>query len=64
MDKQRFYNWADAFSRQTGHQGEICIVVGAKGIGKTFGLQQLSSRLPRDNKQNSCKAGTERKGRP
>lgn len=40
MDKQRFYNWADTFSRQIGHQGEICIVVGAKGIGKTFGLRR------------------------
>lgn len=35
----RYYNWAETFSRQTGTQGEICIVTGAKGIGKTFGLR-------------------------
>lgn len=39
-EKQRFYDWADTFSRQTGNQGEICLVVGAKGIGKTFGLRK------------------------
>lgn len=35
----RYYDWHATLSRQTGIQGEICIVVGAKGIGKTFGLR-------------------------
>lgn len=37
--KQRYYDWAKTFSYQTGSQGELCIVVGAKDIGKTFGLR-------------------------
>ena len=35
----RFYRWDKTFSRQTGDNGEICIVVGAKNTGKTFGLR-------------------------
>lgn len=35
----KYYNWQATFSRQTGTQGEICIVTGAKNIGKTFGLR-------------------------
>ena len=35
----KFYDWHSTFSRQTGTQGEICIVAGAKDIGKTFGLR-------------------------
>lgn len=35
----RFYDWQATLSRQTGSQGEFCIIVGAKGIGKTFGLR-------------------------
>lgn len=35
----RFYRWDKTFSRQVGTQGEICIVAGAKDIGKTFGLR-------------------------
>lgn len=38
--KQRYYDWEATFSRQTGSQGEFCIVIGAKGIGKTFGLRK------------------------
>lgn len=38
--KQRYYDWQATFSRQTGSQGEFCVVVGAKGIGKTFGLRK------------------------
>lgn len=38
--KQQYYDWQATFSRQTGNQGEFCIVVGAKGIGKTFGLRK------------------------
>lgn len=37
--EHKFYDWPATFSRQTGTQGEICIVVGAKDIGKTFGLR-------------------------
>lgn len=36
----KFYDWQSTFSRQTGTQGEICLVIGAKGIGKTFGLRK------------------------
>jgi len=39
-DEKRFYDWPATFSRQTGTQGEFCIVIGAKGIGKTFGLRR------------------------
>ena len=35
----KYYDWQATFSRQTGTQGEICIVTGAKNIGKTFGLR-------------------------
>ena len=35
----KFYEWDKTFSYQTGTNGEICIVTGAKGIGKTFGLR-------------------------
>lgn len=36
----RFYDWDATFSRQTGSQGEFCIVAGGKNIGKTFGLKK------------------------
>ena len=35
----KYYDWDATFSRQTGTQGEFCIVAGGKGIGKTFGLR-------------------------
>lgn len=35
----RHYDWQPTFSRQTGTNGEICLVLGAKDIGKTFGLR-------------------------
>lgn len=35
----RFYDWDATLSRQTGTNGEICLVLGAKDIGKTFGLR-------------------------
>lgn len=35
----KFYNWQETMSRQTGTNGELCFVLGAKGIGKTFGLR-------------------------
>lgn len=34
-----FYDWEKTFSYQTGTNAEICLVGGAKGIGKTFGLR-------------------------
>ena len=35
----RYYDWDKTMSYQTGTNGEICIVLGAKDIGKTFGLR-------------------------
>lgn len=35
----KYYNWDKTMSYQTGTNGEICIVLGAKDIGKTFGLR-------------------------
>lgn len=35
----KYYDWQATFSRQTGTNGEICLVLGAKDIGKTFGLR-------------------------
>ena len=35
----RYYDWQKTFSYQTGTQGEVCLVAGAKDIGKTFGLR-------------------------
>ena len=36
----KFYDWEKTLSYQTGTNGEICIVLGAKDIGKTFGLRK------------------------
>lgn len=36
----KYYDWDATFSRQTGSQGEFCIVAGGKNIGKTFGLKK------------------------
>ena len=36
----KYYDWDATLSRQTDTNGEICIVIGAKGIGKTFGLRK------------------------
>jgi hypothetical protein len=35
----KYYDWNKTFSYQTGTNGEICLVLGAKDIGKTFGLR-------------------------
>ncbi len=35
----RYYDWQKTFSFQTGTNGEVCLVAGAKDIGKTFGLR-------------------------
>lgn len=36
---QKFYDWQKTMSYQTGTNGEVCLVLGAKDIGKTFGLR-------------------------
>lgn len=36
----QYYEWDKTFSYQTGTNGEICLVLGAKDIGKTFGLRK------------------------
>ena len=36
----QYYDWQATMSRQTGTNGEICLVLGAKDIGKTFGLRK------------------------
>ena len=36
----KYYDWDKTLSYQTGTQGEICLVLGAKNIGKTFGLRK------------------------
>ena len=36
----KYYDWDKTFSYQTGTNGEICLVLGAKDIGKTFGLRK------------------------
>ena len=35
----KYYDWQKTMSYQTGTNGEICVVLGAKDIGKTFGLR-------------------------
>lgn len=46
----RYYDWPKTFSYQTGTQGEICVVAGAKDIGKTFGLRlQCIKDFTKDN---------------
>lgn len=35
----KYYDWQSTMSRQTGTNGEITLVLGAKDIGKTFGLR-------------------------
>ena len=37
----KFYDWQKTMSYQTGTNGEICLVLGAKDIGKTFGLRLM-----------------------
>lgn len=39
MSEHKFYDWDKTMSYQTGIQGEQCLVLGAKDIGKTFGLR-------------------------
>ena len=36
----KFYDWDKTLSYQTGTNGEHCFVLGAKNIGKTFGLRK------------------------
>lgn len=35
----KYYDWDKTMTYQTGTNGEICLVLGAKDIGKTFGLR-------------------------
>lgn len=36
----KFYDWQKTMSYQTGNNGEVCLVLGAKDIGKTYGLRK------------------------
>lgn len=36
---RKYYDWGKTFSYQTGTQGEFCLVIGGKNIGKTFGIR-------------------------
>lgn len=48
----KYYDWKKTFSYQTGTDGEFTIVVGAKNIGKTFGLRrELIERFLKTGKQ-------------
>lgn len=49
-----YYDWAATMSRQTGTQGEICFVAGAKDIGKTFGLRLVCVRRFIKHKERFC----------
>lgn len=40
----RYYDWQKTMSYQTGTNGEHCFVLGAKDIGKTFGLRLICIR--------------------
>ena len=40
MADREWYDWGGVFSRQTGTNGEIALVIGGKGIGKTFNLRR------------------------
>ena len=48
----KYYDWKKTFSYQTGNDGEFCIVLGAKNIGKTFGLRvELVKRFLKTGRQ-------------
>lgn len=48
----KYYDWKKTFSYQTGTNGEFCFVLGAKNIGKTFGLRkELIERFLKTGKQ-------------
>lgn len=53
---RKYYDWGQVFSRQTGSNAEIAIVVGAKNIGKTFGLRLFCVReyLKTGGKRRFC----------
>ena len=52
--KQKFYDWPATFSRLTGRQGEITFVLGAKNVGKTFGLRKFAVEQFIKNKSIFC----------
>ena len=48
----KYYDWKKTFSYQTGTDGEFCFVLGAKNIGKTFGLRvELVNRFLKTGRQ-------------
>lgn len=51
---RRFYDWDRTFSYQTGTNGEICFIYGAKDIGKTFGLRKKCVELFIKNNELFC----------
>lgn len=50
----RYYDWQKTFSYQTGTNGEICLVLGAKDIGKTFGLRLACVNRFISNRERFC----------
>lgn len=51
----KYYDWQKTMSYQTGTNGEICLVLGAKDIGKTFGLRlKCIDRYLKDNSEIFC----------
>lgn len=40
MTKNKFYDWPRIFSYQTGTTGEVVLVIGGRGIGKTYGIRK------------------------
>lgn len=54
MEKRRFYDWQQTMSYQTGTCGENCLVLGAKDIGKTFGLRLTCIRRFLRHKEIFC----------
>ncbi len=50
----RYYDWQATMSRQTGTQGEHCIVIGGKDIGKTFGLRKRCVEIYNKRREKFC----------
>lgn len=51
----KFYDWQKTMSYQTGTNGEVCLVLGAKDIGKTFGLRlKCIERYLKNNDELFC----------
>ena len=54
MAKPRYYDWQATMSRQTGTQGEHCLVIGGKDIGKTFGLRLRCVEIFTKRREKFC----------